>query len=164
MYWKFHSRHSWVSPLFTCRKSQWTKTEYIQNKDVLLIHWTETWRSKEKQEVTHFLSRIFIRWLEVIQDQMWVPHLVWLWGDLWNFVFSHITLISDLLVTRVKTNQLKLIDLFLQLQEKKKSDKRDKKKTKKDKRKTCHNINNTATSLFLRNRNFFHEIEHWASK
>lgn len=76
------------------------------------------------------------------------------------FVFSHITLISDLLVTRVKTNQLKLIDLFLQLQEKKKSDKRDKKKTKKDKRKTCHNINNTATSLFLRNRNFFHEIEH----
>ena len=53
----------------------------------------------------------------------------------------------------MKTNQLKLIDLFLQLQEKKKSDKRDKiQDTKKDKRKTCHNINNTATSLFLRNR------------
>lgn len=75
--------------------------------------------------IAHFHSRIFIRWLEIIQDQMWVPHLVWLWGDLWNFVFSHITLISDLLVTRVKTHQLKLIDLFLQLQEKKKSDKRD---------------------------------------
>lgn len=82
-------------------------------------------KKNKKFCIAHFHSRIFIRWLEIIQDQMWVPHLVWLWGDLWNFVFSHITLISDLLVTRVKTHQLKLIDLFLQLQEKKKSDKRD---------------------------------------
>lgn len=126
MYWKFHSRHSWVSPLFTCQKSQWTKTEYIQNKDVLFIHWTETWRSKEKQEVLH-CSFPFTNFHSVVRDHS-RPVVVSFsvpWGDLWNFVFSHITLISDLLVTRVKTHQLKLIDLFLQLQEKKKSDKRD---------------------------------------
>ena len=31
---------------------------------------------KKKFCITHFHSRIFIRWLEIIQDQMLVPHLV----------------------------------------------------------------------------------------
>ena len=128
MYWKFHSRHSWVSPLFTCQKSQWTKTEYIQNKDVLLIHWTETWRSKEKQEVLH-CSSPFTNFHSVVRDHsrpdVGPSFSVTLRRSLKFCLQSYYTLISDSLVTRVKTHQLKLIDLFLQLQEKKKSDKRD---------------------------------------
>ena len=39
-----------LAPYLPVGKVSEQKQEYIQNKDVLLIHWTETWRSKEKQK------------------------------------------------------------------------------------------------------------------